>query len=149
MTNHVFSFSDLSAVTARLDEVLCAASFDNDVWRKAQIAIAFCELLTGALDERQAQAVVIAKRLWDIGDDSGHAEMVDEFAKRMDADQRTKAGAQEAAINRLSFSALNKNTGLSSYAGDFLIGLGSDAGLTANQMATVFADLVPGFEPEQ
>lgn len=146
MTDRVSSFTDLSAVTARLDEVLCAASFDNDARRKAQIAIAFSELLAGTLDAKQSEAIAVAKLLWATGDDSRHAEMVDEFAKRIDADQRTKSAVQEAAINRLVFSALSKNTGLSSYAGDFLIGLGTDAGLTANQMATIFASLVPGFE---
>jgi hypothetical protein len=149
MNNRVSRLSDLSLVTERLDHVLCSASYDNDVRRKVQIALAFCELLASHLDERQSEAVAVAKRVLASGEDPRHAEMIEEFARRTDVDQRMRTPAQRAALNRLIFSALNKNTGLSSDAGDFLIGLGTDAGLAANQMASVFAELVPGFEPEE
>ncbi|MEZ5546025.1 MAG: hypothetical protein R3F10_12690 [Lysobacteraceae bacterium] len=136
---------DYSSVAGWLDDVLVTASFDNDAWRKAQIAIAFCELISNALDSSQLDAVAHAKHFWATGDETRHAEMLEEFARKMDADARTKASAHDAAMNRLVFSALSKNTGLTSYAGDFLIGLGADAGVSADQMAQVFSELVPGF----
>jgi hypothetical protein len=145
MSKSNISNSDVKELSERLDVVLYDAPFENDSRRAAEISIEFCRFLTDQLDPTQQQALEVAERYWAAGKEERYVQMVEEFSRRIDFDQRSNAPEENSVVNRLIWSALNRNSGLSTYDGAFLIDCGLQAGLSPNQMAGVFGKYVPGF----
>jgi hypothetical protein len=138
---------DIEKPFDRLDEVLHDGCLEHDTRRTGLVALAFCDLLAGQLDSEQSSAVEAARRFWNGAPTDEYHRALSGFAKRVDADQKqAQANRRGAAINRLVWTALNANTGFSGLAGEFLVALGADAGLSAQEMAGALSRHVPGFE---
>ena len=134
----------VSTLVDRLDEILTEQNVTEDFRSSALIALAFCDLLTSSLDENQKKAVEAAHMFW-LGEDRGeHRKFVNEYAERI-SPRQIKLTPQEVAIDRLIWCALNNNTQFSSYTGEFLLGIGEQAGLQTQQMGDILSKLVPGF----
>lgn len=129
---------DITTLVDQLDAALADGLFDSDVQRTSIIAIELCELLLDRLSSSQRAAIVAARDYWESGVDSDRLRFVEKFAKIIDEDQRRSVESEQRAMNRLVWTALNTNTGLSSYMCEFLVELGADSGLNADQMKLVF-----------
>ena len=140
------SSKSIETLIDRLDEVLEKADLKDNFRDTALIGLAFCDLLAASLDDHQKEAVEAARNFWDGRNPDVHREFVYAFAGIIDSDMRTGTARRQAALNRIIWIALNTNTALTGYACEFLIGLGSDAGLNIQQMTDIFSEHVPGFE---
>ncbi|WP_157489509.1 MULTISPECIES: hypothetical protein [unclassified Lysobacter] len=144
MSSNIVTSSDLYE---HIDAVLSTGYFDENTSLVPQAAIAFCRLLWDSLDATQRDGVAAAQNFLN-GKEESYAIQLNVFSRRIDQDPSLSEGGRPVALNRLVWTALNANTGLSDLAGEFLVELGLAAGLSPEQIATVFADLVPGFEQE-
>lgn len=144
MSHELRPVIDMESLIDRLDIVLGEAGLEKESRPTALIALAFCDLLKESLDENQVEAVDAAHQFWFYGDSNARERWLVVLSGKLDSDQE-QASRSLAAINRLVWTALNANTGLSSYTGEFLVGLGEDAGLDFKKMTEVFSEHIPGF----
>lgn len=147
MGSHGNVSNEIAELMHRLDEVLAKGHFDRDFRRTALIGLEFCDLLASSLNDQQRNTIEVARQHLSGHKSDSYEKCLNEMTKIIDLNQRLKSEKSDFAVNRIIWTALNENTGLSDYTGDFLVGLGVDAGLNAKQMSDVFARHVPGFDP--
>lgn len=129
----------------RLDAILAGGKYDSDVRRAASLSIGLCELLLDAMDDVQLEGLDAARLFW-AGDETRYAHYLECFGKRIDADMgNSAANLRDKSISRLVWCTLVSNGGLSGLEGEFIVGVGIDAGLSPQQVAGVLAGCLPGF----
>lgn len=134
-----------------IDELLdCADRMASDYETKYSgdlklipaIAVDLCRLLANSLDDEQRSAVAAAHAHLLHEPPTEYARLMSEFAERIDADQRERVTGTRAALNRLVWTALNRNTKFSSFAVDFVVGLAIDNGLGVEQIYGVLRNRI-------
>jgi hypothetical protein len=115
---------------------------------RAEIAIELCELVQLELDQVQASALEVAKRYWTgSGSEQDLVGAAENIAKRLDRlHQSTKISGRVDILDRLAFCALNRNTGLSVLAGEYLAELAEALELLVENVSKAFSRRVPNFE---
>jgi hypothetical protein len=116
----------------------------GDARCSAMVAAGFCRLLSGDFTRSQKVALEAAYEFWGGAGEVRRLAALHEYARIIDADGRQGTDRRSAAVNRLIWSSLNSVTGFSGYTGEFLMALGSEAGLNAEQMAEVLTECIPG-----
>lgn len=137
---------DINNLVDRIDSVLADDHFEDDTRRTAVISVELCEAIFDELNVDQQGAVVAARRYLKHGVEVDRAKYVSLFAELLDSGAKKVDDAKMWARNRLVWAALNNNTGLSSYACEFLIGIGADAGLSIDQISSVFQRNIQGLD---
>jgi hypothetical protein len=135
---------DVRMLVENADAAIANVGLSSEPKRTALVGLAFCDLLVNAMNESQQRAVQAAHQFWEKGDPDGHQKWVKRFAQITDFDQRNKINGNDAAINRLVWTALNTNTEFNGYACEYLINLGAEAGLAAAQMKNILSRYIPG-----
>lgn len=136
--------AEILTLRDNVDLTLMSVDLSREPKRVALIALDFCELLTKWLSDDQSQAVEVARKFWSETGDDKHQEWVGKFAHVLDLDQRSHAHDRDVAMNRLVWTALNTNMEFDGYACEFLIVLGFEVGLNAEQMHGVLVKYIPG-----
>lgn len=136
MTNDLKSQADLQAV---LGQVLEAACLENDVCERAMLALAFCDLLSPRLDHDQRSAVKAAREFWTFQRSEARDSWLKAYSSKLDSQGRLDT------VDRIVWSALTAPDGLSSYMGEFLVGLAFEAGLSRSAVLQALSSSVPGF----
>lgn len=132
----------LSTVLERLDLVLSSGCYDDDRDRFARVALELCELLLDHLDDDQRNGVDAAKA--SLSGFLGRTDsFIEVFSQRIDEERHGRIGRGKAAINRLVFSALSANTGLTDFAGEALVHWAAEAGLHPDQIDKVLIKHLP------
>jgi hypothetical protein len=139
--------SDVDALYSRVERALADESFANDQLRYAMVWIGFCDLIAGQLDNEQRAAVEDARLFWSGGlSEPVRLETLERMAGRLSALHREGDGTSPTeARMRLVWGALVTDGRLDVVAGEYLVGLGERAGLTAEEMSRVFAQHLPSF----
>lgn len=137
--------SDIQLLTERADAAILRVGSSSEPKHMALIALDFCGLLADTQNESQRHAVQVARQFWAGKNTDAHLECVNEYAEIIDSDQLNHVDRRDAAMNRLVWTALNTNGELDGYACEFLINLGVDAGLNANQMSLILSEHIPEF----
>jgi hypothetical protein len=139
------AYFDIQVLTECADVAILRTGSSSEPKRMALIALAFCDLFTEKQNESQRRAVQVARQFWTGGDADDYLDCVNKYAEIIDLDQLNHVNRRDAAMNRLVWTALNANGELDGYACEFLINLGEDAGLNANQMALILSENIQGF----
>lgn len=129
----------------KVEKVLSGGVYESDVRMNALIALDLASLLEGELDADQHTALSAARDWWsDRRDDQQRLKYLNLISDRQDAYSRNGQDLSKiASINRLVFASLLDTTGLSAFSGEFLIGLAEAAGLSEDQIASVFSRYIP------
>ena len=130
----------------RIDELLWEDAYANAVRSAATIALELGELLREKLDDLQRAALDVAKAYWLDGgrNEQQRLELVEKIGMRRDKDVRDGTSrTPEGYANQVVWAALNTNTGLSGFAGEFLVEIGQGAGLRIDQIEGAFRRAVP------
>jgi hypothetical protein len=136
--------AEFAKLFSKVEDALESGQFADDIQLAAKVEVGLAELLIPMLDQEQLAALSAAKEFW-----SGQAEnqirlrYLERLSERQD--RYLSPTSKMADVNRLVFSCLTNNTGLSPYLGEYLVGLAENAGLTAEQVSRVFASHVPSF----
>lgn len=130
----------------RIDELLWEDSYADDVRSTATISLELGELLRHKLDILQHAALDTAKTYWHGGggNEKDRLEFVEKIGMRRDKDVRDGTSrTPEGYANQVVWTALNTNTGLSGFAGEFLVEIGEGAGLRIDQIEGAFLKIIP------
>lgn len=130
----------------RVDDVLWEGAYDTDVRSTALIGYELGELLRDGLDDQQKAALDAAKLFW-FGNEKNEQErlaFVEKIGARRDRDMRDGTSqTRRGYINQVIWTALNTNTGLSGFAGEFLVEIAEGSGLGFDQIAEAFEKILP------
>lgn len=130
----------------RIDELLWEDAYADDARSTAIISLEFGEFLREKLDALQRAALDAAKAYWHGGggNEKQRLEFVEKIGMRRDKDVRDGTSrTPEGYANQVIWTALNANTGLSGFAGEFLVEIGEGAGLRIDQIEGAFRKAVP------
>ena len=130
----------------RIDELLWQDTYAGDVRATAVIALELGNFLKGALDDLQKAALDAAKAHWYEGgrNEEARLEFVERIGMRRDNDIRSGTNrTQSGYANQVVWTALNTNTPLSGFAGEFLVEIGERAGLSIGQIESSFRKVLP------
>lgn len=129
----------------RIDELLWEDAYADDVRSTAIISLELGEFLREKLDDLQRAALDVAKAYWHGGgNEKQRLEFVEQIGMRRDKDVRDGTSrTREGYANQVIWTALNANTGLSGFAGEFLVEIGEGAGLRIDQIEGAFRKAIP------
>ena len=152
MTDNSRGTSASDELLDRIDALLWEDTYANDVRSTALIGLELGELIRSNLDDLQRNALDVAKTYWTAGaqNESEWLEHVRKIASRQDEHAHSGTHRTRAAYaNRIVYTALNDRTGLSGFAGEFLVEIGTGAGLAADQIEAAFRKVLPALPPRQ
>ena len=138
--------TNMQQLYQRMDKALNDEPFASDVSRAAAIGMDLCGALPNLPDEQLRNALDVARKYWR-GEANEETRLlhVDGVARRSDGERQSGVGPHERAMTGLVWWALGANMGLTWQAGERLVELGENAGLTADQMEQIFLRHIPGF----
>lgn len=129
----------LDRLLDQLDEALESGILDTNVRSSASVALGLCDLAQSQFDDEQKEALSVARRWLSNGNDVDRKHLIHAFTKRL------AKGHALPATDRLVFCSINAGSGLDSFKAEFLAVLGSELGLSPEQIASVFSREIPGF----
>lgn len=130
----------------RIDQLLWQDAYAADIRSTAVIGLGLGEFLRDSLDDVQRSALDAARAYWHGGgeDEKDRLAFVEKIGMRRDKDARDgKSRTREGYANQIVWTALNANTGLSGFAGEFLVEIGEGAGLSIEQIESAFRKVLP------
>jgi hypothetical protein len=131
----------------KIDSILNDEAHSKDTRSTALIALALGDLIASRLDDMQREALDTARVYWQQGgNDKQRLEFIETIGTRRDKDVRDGTMRSSAGYaNQIVWTALNANTGLSGFAGEFLVEIGTGAGLSPSQIESAFCKGLPAF----
>ena len=134
-------FSTYGAVLDWIDENLSTGEFDNDKRRFTEIAITLCRVSQIELDSEQDAALKAAERYWaGTGSEAERHHHLGVISERVNqAHGNAPKFGTGSVLDRLVFSSLNTNTGLSVFAGEYLVELSEALSLPPPQVGEAFS----------
>jgi hypothetical protein len=137
------------ALLDALDALLWKDALADDFRSFPRIALGMAEMLSNELDDGQREALIGARTLWEgTLDETRRLYLLSAMGSRCDLDSRENRAATPFGYrNRLLFCALNTVTGLTGFAGEFIVEVGIGAGLDLRSIEKAVRQTLPQLGP--
>jgi hypothetical protein len=141
----VNALSEENDLLARLEQLLGADAYANDTSMVGRISLEMGTFISESLDKLQQAALDAASEYWQgKSDEKDRMEFLSQLSARCSEDARLRRiRGVDGYRNRLVFSALTSNTGMTGFAGEFLIEIGMGAGLSCDQVERSIRKVLP------
>jgi hypothetical protein len=143
-----FRMAELDDLYARIDKTLTRLNhYENDHRASSDVCIALSELVAADLDAEELAAVKVARAYrGGLATEDERIVWLTKLANRLDAyAHQGVVGSRRESLCRLAWATLVASEGLSPYHGEFLVELGTLAGLTPKEIEGALAKAIPGF----